>query len=201
MYSVVTMTFPISDANKITTITAIAIIKSLDIELELGGQLEIDGNVAVVSGREDDKIGVVDRIISKGSVISSKIQRENFDSPSTVSSMLPLALLCTLSLTVTVTLVASGMSGSDALTESTSPFCTYCDRRTSRETVYSDVSMVILSLVHVTMVGGPLEESNERVKTGGSASREDMRANCILVSTPGPSACIHSSIIIIANKN
>ena len=75
MYSVVTTTFPISDASKITTITAIAIIKLLDIELELGGQLEIDGNnVAVVSGREDDKIGVVDRIISKGSVISSKIK-------------------------------------------------------------------------------------------------------------------------------
>ena len=65
MYTVVTTA---CDANKITTITAIAIIISLDIELELGGQLEIDGNnVAVVSGRVDDKIGVVDRIISKGS--------------------------------------------------------------------------------------------------------------------------------------
>ena len=95
MYSVVTMTFPISDASKITTITAIAIIKSLDIELELGGQLEIDGNnVAVVSGREDDKIGVVGRIISKGSAITRKIQPEDFVSPSTVSCMLPLALLC-----------------------------------------------------------------------------------------------------------
>ena len=52
--------------------------------------------------------------------------------------------------------------------------------------------MAVLSLVHVTMVGGPLEELNERVKTGGSASREDMRANCMFVSTLGPSTCIHS---------
>ena len=42
-----------------------------------------------------------------------------------------------------------------------------------------------LFLVHVTMVGGPLEELKERVKTGGSASREDMRAYCMLVSTTG----------------
>ena len=35
------------------------------------------------------------------------------------------------------------------------------------------------------MVGGPFEELKERVKTGGSASREDMRAYCMLVSTTG----------------
>ena len=55
--------------------------------------------------------------------------------------------------------------------------------------MYSDVSMALLPLVHVTMVGGPLEELNERVKTGGSASREDMRANCMFSSTSGPSIC------------
>ena len=43
-------------------------------------------------------------------------------------------------------------------------------------------------------MGGPLEELNERVKTGGSASCEDMRANCMLVSTSGP------AVGIVGNK-
>ena len=58
--------------------------------------------------------------------------------------------------------------------------------------MYSDVSMAVLPLVHVTMVGGPLEELNERVKTGGSESREDLRTNCMFVSTLGPSTCKNS---------
>ena len=45
-------------------------------------------------------------------------------------------------------------------------------------------------------MGGPLEELNERVKTGGSASREDMRVNCMLVSTSGPT--VH--VCIVGNK-
>ena len=60
--------------------------------------------------------------------------------------------------------------------------------------MYSDVSMVILSLVHVTMVGGPLEELNERVKTGGSASREDIRVQTAYQYQHQDH--LHSSIIV-----
>ena len=90
-----------------------------------------------------------------------------------------------LSLTVTITLVTSSVSGSDALTESMSPFCANSALRTSREMVVRDSFRAMPFLVHSTTVGGPYEELNERVKTGGSAV--GMRANW-LVSTTGPAA-------------
>ena len=58
MYRVVTMTFPIREANDIKTNTAIAAIRPVDID---EGQLQLDGdNVDVFSGKEDDGTRVVD---------------------------------------------------------------------------------------------------------------------------------------------
>ena len=52
LYRVVTMTFPIRDANDINTNTAIAAIRPEDID---EGQLQLDGdNVDVFSDKEDD---------------------------------------------------------------------------------------------------------------------------------------------------
>ena len=56
MYRVVTMTFPIRDANDINTNTATAAIRPVDID---EGLLQLDGdNVDVFSGREDDGTSV-----------------------------------------------------------------------------------------------------------------------------------------------
>lgn len=51
--------------------------------------------------------------------------------------------------------------------------------------VYRDVFKAMLFRVHVTTEGGPKDEMNVRVKTGGSASRVEMRAN-VMLPTIGP---------------